>query len=483
MSAPAAPPSPPESTADAAVIAPSGRRGRIIRPEHNSSFAAVLANGPFLRLWIAQAVSQTANSMVDFSLLLRVSSVVALHQVAQANTAISLVILAFSLPGIIFGPFAGAVADRVDRKLLMAAVNFFRAGGVFLFVLIRPEWHVQSILAAYYAITFMFGTAGQFFAPAQGAMIPQLVPRGQLVQANALFNLTFTGAQLLGFTVMGPVVAKVLGVDLLFVVTAVIFLACALLTLTLPKSQQPKLPKEATAGASFRRLFSDVHEGLIFILNDPLLMRAIAYLTVASTTFLMVAALGPQFVTNIVGLSENDIGYIVAPAGIGVVLGVLLVPRLARRFPREALIDWSLALGGVVLMLLAISKPVLMLILQRSPSVVLETIVVGALAALLGVCNACVLVPAQTVLQERSHEHIRARVYATFYTIANTVAFIPIFFAAAAADLFGVAQVLGVVALILIVVGGRSIRNRHTEDRARWTRVRTRSRQGPEAFG
>ena len=75
----------------------------------------MLSNYPFLRLWIAQAVSQTANSMVDFSLLLRVGQTVDYHDVAQANTAVSFVILAFSLPAV-FGPIAGAVADRVSRR-------------------------------------------------------------------------------------------------------------------------------------------------------------------------------------------------------------------------------------------------------------------------------------------------------------------------------------------------------------------------------
>ncbi len=91
--------------------------------------------------------------------------------------------------------------------------------------------------------------------------------------------------------------------------------------------------------------------------------------------------------------------------------------------------------------------------------------------------------PAQTILQERSHEHIRARVYATFYTISNTVAFIPIFFAAAAADLFGVVQVLSIVALILVVVGVRSMGQRRADEAVRWSRVRTSHRQGPEAVG
>lgn len=456
---------------------------RVLRATGQASFRAVLSNGPFLRLWLAQAISQTANSMVDFSLLLRVSAVVQYHQLPQANTAISLVILAFSLPGVIFGPFAGAVADRVDRKLLMAAVNLFRAGAVFLFLLIRPEWHVQTILAGYYAITFLFGTAGQFFAPAQGATIPELVPRAHLVPANALFNLTFTAAQLAGFTVLGPVAARLLGVDLLFLVTAALFFACAVLTMTLPKPTPRPAAVTEDGTSPFRRLMADVREGLVFILQDPLLTRAIVYLTIASTTFMLVAALGPAFVTRVIGLSEQDIGLIVAPAGLGVVAGVLLVPRLAQRYSRESIVDWSLALGGLTMLVLALSQNIFRLIFGGQPPEATKIVVAGGLAAALGVFNACVLVPAQTILQERSHEHVRARVYATFYTITNTVAFIPIFFAAAAADLFGVVQVLSVVALLLILVGGRSINERRSAEARRWLRVRTRHRQGPEAFG
>lgn len=456
----------------------------MLRPDTRASFAAVLRNGPFLRLWLAQAISQTANSMVDFAMLLRVSGAVEFHGVAQANTAISLVILAFSIPGVIFGPFAGAVADRVDRKLLMALVNVLRAGGVFLFLVVRPEWHVQTILAGYYAIAFFFGAVGQFFAPAQGASIPDLVPRAQLVQANALFNLTFTAAQLLGFTVMGPVLAKILGVDLLLGASAALFLGCAALTMTLPSLKRAVRERAADAGGAFQRLWSDVREGLVYILDDPLLMRAIAFLTIASTTFLMVASLGPEFVRSVIGLPDEDIGYIVAPAGLGIVLGVALVPRLTARFSRESVIDWGLACAGLMLLVLATNRYWLSLLMGgQTPSEVLKIGVAGVFAALLGVCNACVLVPAQTILQERSHEHIRARVYATFYTIANTVAFIPIFFAAAAADLFGVVQVLAVVALLIMLIGGRSVSRRRTEQARRWTRVRTRHRQGPESFG
>jgi hypothetical protein len=69
------------------------------------------------------------------------------------------------------------------------------------------------------------------------------------------------------------------------------------------------------------------------------------------------------------------------------------------------------------------------------------------------VCNAFILVPAQTMLQERSPEHVRARIYATFFTVSNTACFIPILFAAALADVIGVVKVLIGVAAILIAIG------------------------------
>ncbi len=374
------------------------RRVRVLRPAREGSFRAVLENGPFLRLWLAQAISQTANNMVNFALLLRVRSIVEVHGLEQANTAISLVILAFSLPSVLFGPLAGVMADRTNRRTLMAAVNVLRAVAVVLFLVIRPGWQVQTILAAHYLVTFLFGIAGQFFAPAQGATIPALVPRSQLIAANALFNLTFTASQLLGFATLGPLFAKLLGIDRLFGLTVVLFLGCAVLVLTLPPT--PVAARPSANGHPMRRLWSDIREGLVFIIQDPVLMKAIAYLTLAATTFLMVASLGPEFVTSVIGLSKEDIGYIVAPAGLGVLAGVLLVGRAARRWAREAIIDWAITLAGVMLLVLALSRNLLALVWPGGEApVAIETAVASLFASLLGVCNAFILVPAQTILQ------------------------------------------------------------------------------------
>jgi MFS family permease len=448
----------------------------------SDSMSAVLRNGAFLRLWLIQAVTQVLQNMINFALLLRVRSVVEAHDLAQANTAISLVILAFSLPAVLFGPVAGVVADRTNKRTLMALLNVARAVAVLLFLVIRPGWHVETILIAYYVVTFLFGIAGQFFAPVLGATIPLVARPQQLMSANALFNLTSTAAQLIGFAAAGPILVRVLGIDTLFLVTVVAYLIAAALVLTLPQTPVAVRAFDEVTLHPMRRLWSDMKEGLVFILQDPALMRAIGYLTLASTTFLMVAALGPDFVTSVIGLSKEDIGFIVAPAGFGVLAGVLIVPRVVRWLGRDWLIDVSLAIAGLMLALLAVARELWGVIIPGSPSLWSVVGVAAVFAAVLGICNAFILVPAQTMLQERSHEGVRARVYATFFTISNTVAFVPIFFAAAAADIFGVRNVLLVMAAFVGALGLVGIVHRRNAERRRWDRVRTRHRQGPDAL-
>lgn len=442
----------------------------------------VLHNGAFVRLWIIQAVTQILQNMVNFALLLRVRDVVEIHHLPNANTAISLVILAFSLPAVLFGPVAGVIADRANKRTLMAILNVARAGAVVLFLTIQPGWHVETILAAYYIVTFVFGIAGQFFAPVLGATIPIVARRDQLMSANALFNLTNTAAQLIGFAAAGPIVARILGVDRLFMLAVVSYLLAAALVFTLPRTPKAVQVDEAENISPMQRLWADMKEGLVYILQDPALMKAIGYLTLASTTFLTIATLGPDFVTTVIGLSKEDIGLVVAPAGVGILIGVLTVPRIVRRVGRRWLISISMMLAGLMLAAMALTRGIMDWIVPGNAEVITVVVLIGAFAAILGICNAYILVPSQTMLQERSHEAIRARVYATFFTISNSVAFVPIFFAAAAADLFGVVNVLLVMAVIVGGLGLGQIFHARQSARAKWIRVRGRHRLGPEAL-
>lgn len=405
---------------------------------------------PFLLLWLVQTLSQTGQNMVNFSLLILVRGIVERYAIGQVNTAIGLTVLSFTLPAVLFSPLAGVVADRFNRRTILILTNALRGVAVAGLLLIEARWSAYLALAVLYTITFVSGAVGQFFGPALASTLPDVAPRRQIIQANALFNLTFTASQLVGFAAAGPLLVKLFGIHAVLTGIIVIFALCALISLALPPSCPP-----ARAFPNARRLVAqvlgEIHEGVHFILASPHLAKAIAYLTIATATYLMVAVLGPGYVTVVLGLPAEDIAYLVAPAGIGVVLGTVLVPHVAGRLGSVRTTDCALALGGALLLGLALvgrgagDAP-------SGPGSAAIWVAAG-LAGLLGIVNGMILAPGQSLLQAGSPEHVRGRVYATFFTVSNSVAFVPVFFSGALADLFGISQVLGGIGLLLLAVG------------------------------
>ncbi len=78
---------------------------------------------------------------------------------------------------------------------------------------------------------------------------------------------------------------------------------------------------------------------------------------------------------------------------------------------------------------------------------------------MLGISNAFVLVPSQTLLQAGSPQEGLARVYATYFTISNVASFAPVLFAGAFADLFGVLKVIIFIAVLLVIIGVYNLRH------------------------
>src|SRR5579883_3165565 len=135
---------------------------------------SALGNRAFLFLWLAELLSQVAMNMMNFVLIL-----FAFH-ITSSNTAVSGIVLAFTIPALLFGILAGVYVDWWDKRTVLIATNILR--GVILFFLI----FFQSNLVVLYTITFLISIITQFFIPAETPMIPLIVSESQLFSANAL---------------------------------------------------------------------------------------------------------------------------------------------------------------------------------------------------------------------------------------------------------------------------------------------------------
>src|SRR5579859_4883882 len=159
----------PASPVAAVVSAPAG-------------FRVVLRNRNFMALWAAQLLSQIAQNIINFAVLVKV------EDLSHSTTQIAVTIVSFTLPAVLFGPVAGVFVDRIDKKMILVWTNGLRAVATLGFVFLGGS------LPVIYGILFVSSTINQLFSPAEGASIPMLVKRDQLLSAMSLFNVTFYSA-------------------------------------------------------------------------------------------------------------------------------------------------------------------------------------------------------------------------------------------------------------------------------------------------
>ena len=161
------------------------------------------------------------------------------------STAVSALFLTFLVPSVLFSALAGVYVDRIDRRLVLVITNALRAAILVAIFAAGPDIGLILILNT------ILSTVTVFFAPAEAAMIPVVVPREQLVAANGIFTLTLNGAFAVGFAFLGPLVVTIVGSpEPLILLVAVLFGVAAVFCITLPPD--PPVPVADAARAPRR---------------------------------------------------------------------------------------------------------------------------------------------------------------------------------------------------------------------------------------
>jgi predicted MFS family arabinose efflux permease len=418
------------------------------------SAGAVLRNRKFLSLWIAQVVTQVGGNMVLFGLTVEVFAL------TGRSTSVSLLILSFLVPAVIFGAIAGVYVDRLDRRLILVTTNVAR-GLLFLLLLVVP-----ADIAIICLITAMISTLSTFFGPAEIAMIPVVVPRRQLLPANSLHIVTLQASFFLGFALVGPLVVNVAGQQALLVMVAASYFIGALLCWTLP-SYNPRIgganPREGLgeAGSAVATTFSQLADGVRFIITNRSIFWPLTYLALTASLIGVLGVLGPGFATQVLGLSEKDFVVVVLPLGVGLIVGILVLNVYGRLFSRRRGIEGGLIALGLTLLALSLAQP----LTTRFAFAIslLSIVIVVAFAA--GIAYAFVAVPAQTQLQEELPAQVRGRVFGVLNMLVSIASFLPIIIVGPIADSVGTsAVVMGSAVVVLLVAAGSILRDRPTTE-------------------
>jgi MFS transporter, DHA3 family, macrolide efflux protein len=262
----------------------------------------------FFTIWGGQAVSLFGSALVQFALIWW------LTQESGSATVLAIATLVGMLPQIVIGPFAGALVDRWNRRLIMIAAD----GTIAIFSLLLAYlfatgtvqiWHIYAVMA-------VRSLGGAFHFPAMSASTPLMVPNEQLTRINGL-NQALQGVNSLAAPPIGALLLGILptqGILLIDVATALL----AILPLLFLSVPQPTRHKEQTELKP--NLFKkDVRNGLTYIRTIP------GFTAIISMALFLNFLLVPLLVTKHFGKGALELGLLESVMGVGIIAGGILL--------------------------------------------------------------------------------------------------------------------------------------------------------------
>ena len=310
-------------------------------------------NRNFLRLWLAQLISQFGDRIHQLALVGLIT------ERAAGSTMDLAKLMSFTiLPVFIIQPFAGVFIDRWDRKNILFVCDMVRGLLVLFIPLIFIRW--EAILPIY-VIVFLAFSFSRFYVPAKMSIIPDIVKEEQLISANSLVTTTGMIASVLGLGVGGLLIEK-WGAKNGFIIDAVTFFVSGAMIFTIVVPKKIKLSKNAFLEKS-KELVKEIKttfwqefaEGLRYLFRQKEIRL------IVNMFFILLFAVGSIYVVSIVFIQEvfgsktMHLGSVAVSLCLGLFLGVVLYGRWGKKEHWEKAIFSCLCAGGAVMAVFAIA--------------------------------------------------------------------------------------------------------------------------------
>ena len=359
-------------------------------------------NRDFRNLWIGTLVSQLGDWF----------NTIALYQLINTLTGSPLamggVFLFKLLPWALISPFAGILVDRFNRRQVMIISDILRAIVVLGFLLIDSAEQVPLI---YLLITLQV-VIGAVFVPAKSASIPNITEPKDLLTANAISSATWSVMLAMGAG-LGGIATEFIGTDGVFIIDSATYIVSALF---IYRTVIPQRTDEEPKAGFIRSSYKSIVEGWSYLRKNPPIGRiALAKASWAvggGATVYMLTLIGPEITP---GAEATGIGTLFFARGLGTGIG----PIIARAVFKDqriwpAVLGISVILSGVFYATIGFSQWPLWVI----GAVVLAHSASGANWVL-----------ATVLLQQRSADRLRGRVFATEWLFVLLTESISIFIA------------------------------------------------------
>lgn len=409
-------------------------------------YISLLGNRQFFALWMSQIASEIAYHLVTFSL------VILIFELTEETIYVTVLVVATACAPILFSTVAGIFADSYDRRRVMLVGHAIRVilGIVMLFIFPFPILLLP--------IAFLLASVAQFFEPAQVSSIPALVKDEQLFAANSYFSFTRYTMFLAGYMLAGPLLARTSPITVFIIILSLYCIAWLSVWTIGPLRQHLGLIKQAIGikiHLHMKQLPERLKEGFRFMVQDKVvgfLAFQVSFIFAVEKGFI---TLLPAFALDWLGVTLDDISlYLILPTGIGTLVGVLAANALKTRMARNRMVTSGTLLDGFALLALsAFGFAKSFAASQGLDPFTFSLWYIAVLAFFSGFADPFIIVPAQTVLQERTPKEKRGRVFGNLVLLMNLLGLIPVVAIGLITKFVSIVAVIAGLGTIVVIVG------------------------------
>lgn len=394
-------------------------------------------NRNYRLLWLAQVISGVGDVLYTVGIM-----VIIFQQTGSALQTAG-VMVATTLPPFLLGPFAGAVVDGYSRRRVLIVMDILRALLVGVILLFGQE-HQLNVWLVYFVVAGI-ASATAFYEPAHLALIPSLVKRHELVQANSIMIGTKQATMAAGYILGGILIlaipfAAIVTIDLLTYLVAALFIMQIR-----PHSHAEQ--QQVTAAAT--PVWRSIRDGLGYLRNHniarPLVvMEIIEHLPHGVWT----GALMLVFVERALQGDATDWGYQNAAFFSGMFVGAIVASSASLLLNRAA---------GWVIIINAFLSALLTLVYAMSPTPLFAAIIAFSFGPPMALRD----VAQDTLLQITVADKMRGRVYAIRNMFRNVIFMAAGLTFAWLADIVDVRQIFVLAGILYLGTGVYALVNRH----------------------
>jgi dTMP kinase len=374
---------------------------------------SVLAIRPFRRLWGVTYLCSVGDWLSLLALTGLVSRLTQSYQ--WESFALSLVVLTQLLPGILFAPLGGVLADRFDRRKIMVVCDLLRGGLFISIALIGTAWWL-------FIANFLVGCCAMLWIPAKDSAVPNLLRRPDQVETANQLGLVMTygisvisGAGLYSLISGIPGYLNLQNTDIEFriatiavMVNGALYVTSAILVAVRIPELSGRISRVKPVKGEREGFFAMLRDGLRFAGRTPLVRGLVIGMVGAFAAAGAVIGTAKLYANSLLG-GDSTFGLLFVAVFLGLAVGMAVAPRAARRLTYDRLFGVTIVLAGASLLIVAIA-----------PHLWVALIAV----ALVGGCAGMAFLTGLTIVGSKVEDAMRGRTVALIQSLLKIVLFV-----------------------------------------------------------